>query len=306
MKPLVLPMPGNEALADELIEGLGGEGCQMELRAFPDHETYVRIETPVSGRDVILVASIDRPDERMVPLYLVASTLSSLQVRNIVLVAPYLPYMRQDSIFHPGEGLASTYIAHWISGFADALVTVTPHLHRIARLQDIFSIPTEVVQVGGSIAHWIDENVRRPLIVGPDMESRQWSDEVARILECPGIVLHKLRYGDRSVEVSIPDLPAYVDRTPVLVDDIVSTGQTLAMAMRRLRSAGFPQPVCITVHALFGQDTIDLLRTAGAERVVSCNTVRHSSNAIDLSRPIVTATRRILQELDRKPGSAAA
>ena len=306
MKPLILSMPGNVGLADDMVEGLGGERCAMELREFPDHETYVRIDSPVAGRDVVLIASIDHPDDRMVPLYLVASTLSSLQARNIVLVAPYLPYMRQDSVFHPGEGLASTYIAHWISGFTDALVTVTPHLHRITRLQDIFSIPTEVLQATGNISHWIDEHVAHPMIVGPDMESRQWSDEVARSLECPGIVLHKVRYGDRSVEVSIPDLPAYADRTPVLIDDIISTGQTMAMAIRRLRSAGFPQPVCVGVHALFGQDTVDLLRTAGAERVVSCNTVHHSSNAIDLNRSIMMATRRVLQDLPGKRGSVVA
>lgn len=303
MKPLVLSMPGTEALADDLVEGLGAERCAFTLRQFPDGETYVRIESPVSGRDVVLLTALDHPDGKLVPLFLVASTLSSLGAAHIVLVAPYLPYMRQDSVFHPGEGLASTYIAHWISGFADGLVTVEPHLHRIGKLEDIYSIPCETAQVSQAIAHWVDENVSRPMIVGPDAESRHWSDALARTLECPSVVLHKLRYGDRSVEISLPDLSPYVDRTPVLVDDIISTGHTLAAAVQRLRQAGFPQPVCIGVHALFGQDTVDLLHRSGVERLVSCNTVRHPSNGIELNRSILSATRSLLRRLERK-GSA--
>jgi len=298
MTPLILPLPGNEELADSLVELLPAERGQYLLREFPDRESYVRIDSPVAGRDVVLVATLDRPNDKLVPLYLVASTLSSLQARHLVLVAPYLPYMRQDKVFHPGESLSSTYIAHWISGFVDGLVTVEPHLHRITRLDDIYSIPCECAQVSQMIAHWIDEHVSRPMIVGPDAESRQWSDAVARNLQCPGIVLHKVRSGDHQVEISIPDLPADTDRTPVLVDDIVSTGQTMAAAIRRLRSAGFPQPVCIGVHALFDQATVDMLLSAGAERVVSCNTIHHSSNAIDLGRSVMSATRTLLRRLD--------
>lgn len=303
MNPLVFSMPGSEALAEALVEGLPAERGAIELRAFPDHETYVRIESQVSNRDVLLVAALDGPDAKLVPLYLTASTISSLGARNIILVAPYLPYMRQDSVFRPGEGLSSTYIAHWISGFVDGLVTAEPHLHRIARLADVYSIPIETVSAAPSIAHWVGENVSRPMIVGPDTESRQWSDSVARALECPGIVLHKVRHGDRHVEISIPDLPPYTDFTPVLIDDIISSGQTMATAIRRLRSAGFPQPVCVGVHALFGQDTTDLLHTAGAERIVSCNTVHHTSNAIDLGRSFTAAARSLLRTLDKPPRS---
>lgn len=301
MNPLVLSMPGSEALAETLAEGLPADTGTMELHVFPDRETCVRVESPVADRDVLLVAALDAPDSKLVPLFLAASTLSSLGARNIVLVAPYLPYLRQDRVFRPGEGLSSSYIAHWISGFADGLVTVEPHLHRIAELGDVFSIPCEVVGAADSIARWVGENVARPMIVGPAMETRQWSDGIARTLECPGIFLHRVRLGDRRVEVSIPDLPAYTDFTPVLVDDIISSGQTMAMAVRRLRSAGFPQPVCIGVHALFGQPTVDLLRSAGAERIVSCNGLRHPSNAIGLDRAIVAATRSLLRRLQRPP-----
>lgn len=299
MNPLVLSMPGSEALGEALAEGLPADTGTMDLHVFPDRETYVRIQSPVADRDVLLVTALDAPDSKLVPLFLVASTLSSLGARNIVLVAPYLPYLRQDRVFRPGEGLSSSYIAHWISGFADGLVTVEPHLHRIAELTDVFSIPCEVVGAADSIARWVGENVSRPMIVGPAMESRQWSDSIARALECPSIFLHRIRIGDSRVEVSIPDLPAYTDFTPVLVDDIVSSGQTMAMAVRRLRSAGFPQPVCIGVHALFGQATVDLLRSAGAERIVSCNGLKHPSNVVDLDRAIVAATRSLLRRLPR-------
>ncbi|HSW11899.1 MAG TPA: ribose-phosphate diphosphokinase [Solimonas sp.] len=294
MTTLILPLPGSEALANNLLELLSAQHCACVTRVFPDGEHYVRVETPVAGRDVVIVAGLAHPDDKLVLLYLLARTLSDLGARRILLVAPYLPYMRQDSVFQPGEGRSAEYISSWLSGFIDGLVTVDPHLHRIGSLKQVFSVPAEAVHAAQVIAHWIGENVTRPMIVGPDEESRQWSKEVAQAIEAPLVVLHKTRHGDRDVTILTPDLPSDTDYTPVLVDDIISTGQTLVAAIRQLRNAGFPAPVCVGVHALFTQDVIDQLRSAGAERVVSCNTVPHASNAIDTSRPIAAALRRML------------
>jgi Ca2+-transporting ATPase len=122
------------------------------------------------------------------------------------------------------------------------LVTVDPHLHRIPSLDAIYRIPMEAVSSAPAIAAWVQAQVERPHLVGPDEESMQWVSEVAALAGCPYTVLRKHRSGDRSVELTLPDLRALRGRTPVLVDDIISSGQTMAATTGKLRAEGLAAP----------------------------------------------------------------
>ena len=142
-----------------------------------------------------------------------------------------------------------------------------------------------------SIARWLTraQRVERPLIVGPDSESAQWAGELAARLEAPCVVLEKVRRGDRDVSLS-GELPG--DRahyTPVVIDDIVSTGRTMAAAVTLLKERGFASPWCVGIHAVFSDDAMTLVREAGASRLVTTNTIAHQSNAIDLHDEIAAA-----------------
>src|SRR5690606_18318447 len=90
-----------------------------------------------------------------------------------------------------------------------------------------------------------------PLLVGPDSESGQWVSAVARAAGVPYIVLRKTRRGDHDVSVSVPDVERHRHRTPVLIDDIISTARTMIETVVHLKRAGLRPPVCIGVHAVF-------------------------------------------------------
>ncbi|HZW11947.1 MAG TPA: ribose-phosphate pyrophosphokinase [Noviherbaspirillum sp.] len=289
MIPILFPMPGNEAFALHLDRAISCEVGQMEMRHFPDGESYIRLLSPVRERDVIFVCTLDRPDEKMMSLYLAASIARELGARRVGLVAPYLAYMRQDARFKEGEGVTSAHFARFVSDFCDWLVTVDPHLHRHHKLNEIYSIPTKVVRAAPVIGDWIAANVERPVIVGPDSESEQWAAKVAKSVGCPYTILDKTRTGDRSVSVSKPDTSAWNGGTPVLVDDITSTAQTMIAAVKRLKEAGLPPPVCVTVHPIFAGNAYEDLKAAGVDRIVSCNTIAHASNQIDLSDEVAVA-----------------
>src|SRR5262249_38616457 len=154
-------------------------------------------------------------------------------------------FMRQDSRFQPGEGVTSTYFAHLLSGAVDWLVTVDPHLHRWGSLDAIYTIPCRIARAAPAIAAWVRREVGRPLLVGPDAESEQWVAAVAALCDAPFLVLEKVRRGDRDVEVSPPDVARHDGRTPVLVDDIISTARTMIATLRHLSAAGAPAPVCV-------------------------------------------------------------
>lgn len=289
MPSIVIAYPGNDELAQSLATQSGSERVPLEFRHFPDGEIYLRVAGEVGDKTVIIACGLERPNEKAMGLYLLASTLRELGARRILLAAPYLGYMRQDRSFHAGEGVSARYFAKFLSSFLDGLVTVDPHLHRIHDLHEVYAIPTRVVAAAPAISAWVAQNVEAPVLIGPDSESEQWVSQVALGAKCPFVVLEKKRFGDRSVEVSIPDSTRLRDRTPVLIDDIISTAKTMIAATRHIVDAGLQRPICVGVHAIFASSAHDDLSRAGAVRIVTCNTVPHPTNAIDVHSAIVRA-----------------
>lgn len=294
MKPLLVPLPGNEPLAEALAAAAGADAGRAEVRVFPDGETYLRFETDVAGRDLVLLCTLDRPDPKFLPLVFAAAAARDLGAKRVGLVAPYLAYMRQDRRFRSGEAVTSVYFAQILSAQFDWLVTVDPHLHRHHSLAEIFRIPARAVHAATLMSKWIAREVENPLLVGPDRESEQWVAAVARDAGAPHIVLEKIRHGDRDVEVSVPDIARWRDHTPVLVDDIVSTARTMIETVRHLKDAGLPPPVCIAVHGIFAGRAYGDLVDAGAARIVTTNTVPHESNVIDVTKLLADGVRAML------------
>jgi ribose-phosphate pyrophosphokinase len=233
--PVVIAMPGNDVMTQRLAQSLNADLGQIELRAFPDGETYLRFLTDLSGRALVLVCTLDHPNERILPLLFAAATARELGAASVGLVSPYLAYMRQDRRFKPGEAVTSREVARLLSNAFDRLVTVDPHLHRYGSLADIYHIPTRVVHAAPLISQWIRVHIPNPLIIGPDSESEQWVSAVARDAGAPYAVLEKVRRGDRDVEISIERLQHLDGRTPVLVDDMISSGRTMLAAVRLLQ-----------------------------------------------------------------------
>ncbi|MCY1173534.1 Ribose-phosphate pyrophosphokinase [compost metagenome] len=294
MSAVVISMPGNEALADQLTVALELERIAATVRHFPDGESHVRVDGAVQGRHALIVCTLDRPDAKLVPLFLLAHALREGGAASVGLVAPYLPYMRQDRRFHSGETVSAVHMSGWIASHFDWLVTVDPHLHRITELAEVYSIPTRLIHAAPDITAWIRANVRQPLLVGPDEESMQWVREVARGADAPFVVLTKERRGDRDVVVSVPEVERWLSHTPVLVDDIVSTARTMIETVVHLRRAGLGAPACVAVHAIFAGSAFEDLRAAGAADIVSCDTIVHSSNRIVLATAIGTGVREML------------
>jgi ribose-phosphate pyrophosphokinase len=298
-RPLIVAGPGDDACARAVAERIGGEIAATTIRQFPDSEIYLRIDTPVAGRTVWVVCTLHPAGEKILPVYFLASTARDLGARAVYLAAPYLAYLRQDSRFHEGEGITSLYVARLLSSVFDGIVTVDPHLHRYQALGEVYSIPSEVVHAAPRIAEWIRAEVDNPVIIGPDAESEQWVRAVAAEIGCPMLILHKVRRGDRDVSISPVDAAiesglhiAWMAVTPVLVDDIVSTARTMIETIVELRRVAPPPPVCIGVHAVFADGAYEDLCAAGVARVVTCNTIGHDSNAIDVHDLVADAVHR--------------
>ena len=273
----------HDGLGAALAARLGWPRVDHELRPFPDGESYIRILADVAGTEVTVLADLARPNAHVLELLLVAATLRAQGARRVALVAPYLPYMRQDCAFRPGESVSSRHFAALLDAHFDGLLTVDAHLHRYAALDELYAMPARNLTAAGLLAAWVRAQVAAPLLAGPDSESAQWVSEAARALDCPWLVLEKDRSGDRSVRVQGRIDPAYRGRTPVLLDDMISTGRTLVEGCRLLAQAGMRAPLVLAVHGIFAGDAYEALLAAGAARIVTTNSIPHASNAIDLA-----------------------
>ena len=293
-RPLLCALPGNEEMAALLSERLGCERGVIQIRRFPDGETYLRYDTPPVGRSVAVLCTLDRPDEKVMSVILAASAARKLGAVRVGLVAPYLAYMRQDASFKPGEAVSAYSFAQLLSAHFDWIATVEPHLHRIHTLCEIFSCASESISVMPILADWICREVRSPVVIGPDSESRQWVGAIAKAAGLPFLTLSKVRQGDRQVQIQEADLSQCRGRQPVLVDDIISTATTMIESITYLKANGLAAPLCLGVHGLFAEEAYTRLLEVGARQIVTTNTVRHPTNGIDVSGSIAKAVQPLL------------
>ncbi|PIE25120.1 MAG: phosphoribosylpyrophosphate synthetase [Neptuniibacter caesariensis] len=291
MSHLFFNLDSDPQLADSITIHLGAEVGQLETRHFPDGESYLRVLNECSNRDVIIFCNLYQPDSKALRLVFLAHTLKELGAKRIGLITPYLAYMRQDKQFNPGECVSSRPFSSLLSQHLDWLVTVDPHLHRYHSLDEIYALKSRVVHAAPMIAAWISQNINKPLLIGPDSESEQWVSHVARLANAPFQVLSKVRKGDYDVEISLPEIERWQGHTPVLVDDIISSGKTMLETVRHLQSADLKRTCCIGVHGLFSEQAYTDLENEAD--VVTCNTVPHPSNQIDISAALADAIKSL-------------
>lgn len=286
MKPIVFALPGNESLAKNIAISIHAEEGEVIIREFPDGETYVRVLSDVKNKEIIIISTLVDPNKKILPLYFLSKTIKSLGARSVCLISPYLSYMRQDKVFISGEGITSEYFASLMSSFIDKLITIDPHLHRRNNINEIYTIPCEILHASMLISSYIRKYIKDPILIGPDAESKQWVSVVAENANAPFIILEKIRLGDKNVNISFPNIEEFKDHTPVLVDDIISTARTMIETVKHLKKLNMKPPVCIGVHAVFSDNSYENLKDSGVSQIITCNTIEHESNKIDITELI--------------------
>ncbi|MDJ0921567.1 MAG: ribose-phosphate diphosphokinase [Henriciella sp.] len=289
MSPVVFALPGAEALATDIAGRLGAMRGELDTRTFPDQERYFRLLSPVKGRDILFVAYLDDPDPKMLSVLMLAEGFRQHGARSVTLVAPYLPYMRQDAEFNPGEIVTARVFAKLVSTAFDGLVTIDPHLHRFNHLGELYEIPTLCLSSATVLARWIEDHAKAPFLIGPDQESEQWVSQIADLIQAPYQTLTKTRRGDRDVDISLPDLAGLQDHTIVLIDDIISSGATIRKTLSLLTGAHLDLDIlCCATHGLASEDVIQSLRDLGVRSIATTLTVPGAVSDIPIGELIAS------------------
>lgn len=264
----------------------------VQTHTFPDGESLPCV--PKAMPTTLVYRSLDRPNAKLVELLLAADAWRRIGVHRLVLVAPYLPYMRQDKVFSEGEPVSQRVVAGLLDSAFDRIVTVDPHLHRTKSLASLFNhAECTVVRGGDALIPFLRSSpfAAGSLIVGPDAESEQWARYVAEGLGLRHGVLAKQRRGDRDVVLSVPPGLEVHGAPVLLVDDICSTGATLAAAIRTLKAAGAKTIAVFVTHGLWTDAAIGDLRSAGADWIAASDSCNQPAEEVGLAKVLAAALR---------------
>lgn len=265
----------------------------VQRHAFPDGETRLTLP-PELPPEVVLVRGLQDPNAKLTELLLAAAGARELGATRLTLVCPYLAYMRQDMAFRPGEVVSQRHLGALLAQAFDGVVTVDPHLHRVVTLDEV--VPGRrglALSAAPLLGQFIAGRVPGALLLAPDEEAGRWVHAAAEAAALDHAVCLKERRGDRDVEVSLHGAPVR-GRTVVVLDDVASTGRTLASAARAAFAAGATAVDVAVTHALFVGDAFAHVGDAGVRQVWSSDSVPHASNAVSVVPLLAHALEQIV------------
>jgi ribose-phosphate pyrophosphokinase len=274
-------LPSGAGDARRLASLLGLPLREIALHRFPDGE--MRVTVGPAAATTIIYAPLDRPNDKLIAILFAAEALRRAGTKRLVLLAPYLCYMRQDAAFSEGEAISQKVIGRLVAGIVDRVITVDAHLHRTPDISEVFpGIEAENLSAMPAIANSLRLAGIDPatIVIGPDAESGPWVSDLAGRLGLAHRVARKVRRGDRSVEIGFADPAPIAGRPVLLVDDIVSSGGTLIAGARALTAAGAATIDAVVTHALFPSEMATEFANAGIRSIRSTSSVPHPSNAI--------------------------
>lgn len=283
-------LPLAEAIADELDLRLG----KRSLQRFPDGELQVEIQESVRGHDVYLIQPTSPPAEgHLWELFFLADACRRAGAARLTAVMPYFGYARQDRRASGRESIPARLVADLIKA-SERHRVVAVDLHSAA-IESCFSVPLEhlsaVPALRTAVRPWVSAN---HVIVAPDLGAVKLAERYAAQLHLPVAIVHKTRLSGEDVRVRA--ITGEVSgRAPVLVDDMISTGGTIAAASQALLAAGCsPEITVVASHALFVGPATERLRALPLRQVIVTDTV---SAPLNLPLPFeAVSVRRLLAE----------
>lgn len=284
---MLLGFPEYQNPARALASALGIPFAMINVHRFPDGESKLTLPDQLAAH-VVFCRSLHQPNDKLIELLLAAKTARELGAKRLTLVAPYLCYMRQDIAFNPGETVSQKIVGNFLAALFDDVITVDPHLHRIDTLAEAVPASNSIALSAAPAMSAFLGNKNQPLLIGPDSESQQWVEDIAQRGGHDFGVASKTRLGDREVIIKLPDINLQ-NRSIVLVDDVISSGETMAITAEECLAAGAREVDVLATHPLFAVGAEQRLREAGVTNIWSSDSIPHPSNAISLCEILAEA-----------------
>ncbi len=285
---IVTSLKNSEKLAKQIAKNIKGTYSKTEVSTFPDGDMYLKFSSKLKGQKLVIVESFQpNSNDALLNIIFAAKNAKSLGAKKVVLVCPYLAFMRQDKRFNDGEAINAQIMSNLLNNSGlDRIITIDPHLHRIKKMKDIFTIQAENLTANDIIADFIGSKFKNEIVIGPDWESYQWADKISARLGVEDTVLEKTRSTSRKVSVEVKKEITIKGKNVIIVDDIISTGNTMIKALKEAKKRGAKSVTAIGVHGLFVEKAYEKMKKAGFDNIYTVNTIEHKSNKIDITKLI--------------------
>jgi ribose-phosphate pyrophosphokinase len=240
---------------------------QATYKRFPDDEFYVRILDDIAGEDVMIVQTA-YPDSKIIELLLMQDAVHDAGAKKITVVLPYFGYSRQDKRFERGEAISARAVAQHISMHTDYVITVDPHKDHILKF---FSVPAYSCSAVSTIAQFLKEK-HIDFVLAPDKGAKERAKEAAALIDCEYDYLEKTRIDGTTIKITPKKLDAR-GKHVAIIDDIISTGSTMANSIIELKKQGAKTVSVACTHGLFVDGAKEKLLSADCDEIISTDTI---------------------------------
>jgi len=267
----------SESVARGLSKELKAPMVKTISKRFPDDELYVRVLDDISNEHVVIVQTT-YPDKNIIELFLLQNAVEEAGAKEITVIIPYFGYARQDIKFKDGEPISAKAIANLIGLNADRVLTVDPHKEYIL---DFFSIPAESCSAVPELAIFLKgKNV--DLVLAPDKGALNRAKTASKIIGCDFDYMEKTRIDGTTIEIKPKSLEAQ-NKNVAIIDDIISTGGTMAKSISELKKYGANKVFIACTHGLFAGNAIKKLVSAGADEIIATDTIQNDFSKVKIA-----------------------
>jgi ribose-phosphate pyrophosphokinase len=284
---MILTGSANPALAGDIAERLGTALAACVLDRFPDGELHVELRESVRGKRVFVIQPTSAPvEQHLFELLLLADACRRAGARERIAVIPYFGYARQDRRAVGRDPIGARVVTDTLASAGLGGVVVLDLHSRAA--EGFFAMPAEHLSAVSLLAEQIRSEVGdSAVLVAPDLGAVKLANRYSQLVGCPVATVYKTRLSGR--EVKVQQLVGDVrDRTPFIVDDMISTGGTVAAAVRALLAAGCRADVTVVAtHGVFTDQAAEVLRELPIGRIVTTDSVTPRR---DLALPVRIVT----------------
>lgn len=276
--------PASQLLAGRVSDELESALFVSEFRKFPDGELYMRILDDIAGEEVTVIQST-MSDSDFVALLLLIDACGEAAKINVVI--PYMGYARQDKRFERGEPISAHAMARAIK--ADNVFTINIHApsileHFEARATNLDATP----MIGKYIKNL---KLKNPLIVAPDDGAIALARNASKDLGIDCDFLEKKRLSGEKVIIQPKNIPVK-GRDVIIIDDIISTGGTMAETIALLKKQGANEVFAACVHPVLSSNAILRLFRAGVKGIIATDTIDRGVSAVSVAPVIASALKR--------------
>jgi len=284
MTSLVIPLFNARELGRKIAIKSDKQLAEVEIRKFPDKEIYFRVDSPVKGNDVFLVQSgYPGPNHAFIETLLAADTCKDLGAKSITVIMTYMPYARQDTRFKEGEAFSLQVIFRLLQSVGvTKLITVDAHNRSDYGEADLFGLNNLNISAGKLLVEYVmnKHKLDSVHILSPDMGASNLVKEAASAKGAEYSTLEKVRKGDFEVEMT-GELDVK-GKNVIILDDIVSTGQTMLLALEKVKDSGAKNVFLAGVHGIFGWGSLEKLKKK-ADDLVATDSIENEEAEVSLA-----------------------